>query len=579
MKAVVSVLLALSTALASQVDHSGHAHSSTAGASPFEWGAVFAVDGHNLTFTASSIAHMKIVLMQSSAGTNDAMHTLVDSGEVGHSFAATCTEVEAGGALTYNEDSCYEIHVDGAANAAFTIYGLAVGHLAIFTEHGVSEFEGSTHYLMEGTEDVEPAATFVADATPTVTFTLTCSGAVSDYTAAVQTQLKAVVATQANVHVADVALAVTAGSVNLAFTITTANAAAQANVTSSITTAFSSATAATTLFSTVTGVTVSVSIVSIGGGGGAGADKPWGEAIGSAILVNLCTLFGVVLTIPVLRSCSQNHPDAFGAVTSAFAAGAILACAFYLILLEASHMTGGDTEGQMAAIWGSLVMGGFLLATALDTLVSIFIGSAKISTTANTKDGEGTDIVNVLSMGHRTRLLCGILVGDFLHNLCDGFFIGAAFLGCGSSMGWSVTAATIYHELAQEIADYVVLTDPKRGALKPVIALTINFISGTSVVFGTLIILAQDSISHTTIGYILAFSGGVYIQIGATECMSRVNELTTTKSLKLAALAAFVIGATAIALVLFDHQHCTVSVSSATGSATAAADPHAGHGH
>jgi zinc transporter ZupT len=368
--------------------------------------------------------------------------------------------------------------------------------------------------------------------------------------------------------------------------------------------------------------------VSIGGGGGAGADKPWGEAIGSAILVNLCTLFGVVLTIPVLRSCSQNHPDAFGAVTSAFAAGAILACAFYLILLEASHMTGGDTEGQMAvsvsaqrrtclpgplglalsctsslceragwrdaalshavsvacarapqAIWGSLVMGGFLLATALDTLVSIFIGSAKISTTANTKDGEGTDIVNVLSMGHRTRLLCGILVGDFLHNLCDGFFIGAAFLGCGSSMGWSVTAATIYHELAQEIADYVVLTDPKRGALKPVIALTINFISGTSVVFGTLIILAQDSISHTTIGYILAFSGGVYIQIGATECMSRVNELTTTKSLKLAALAAFVIGATAIALVLFDHQHCTVSVSSATGSATAAADPHAGHGH
>merc|ERR1711865_331486 len=99
----------------------------------------------------------------------------------------------------------------------------------------------------------------------------------------------------------------------------------------------------------------------------------------------------------------------------------------------------------------------------------------------------------------------------FMHNLCDGFFIGAAFKGCGSTFGWTVAVGTIAHELAQELADYVVLTG-ETCKLRPVIALALNFLSGTSVLLGAVIVLAAD-VSNGDIGLLLAFGGGVYLNI------------------------------------------------------------------
>ena len=53
-----------------------------------------------------------------------------------------------------------------------------------------------------------------------------------------------------------------------------------------------------------------------------------------------------------------------------------------------------------------------------------------------------------------------------MHNLCDGLFIGVGFLACGPTLGWSITAATVYHELAQEISDYLILTNPRQVRVK-----------------------------------------------------------------------------------------------------------------
>jgi len=150
-----------------------------------------------------------------------------------------------------------------------------------------------------------------------------------------------------------------------------------------------------------------------------------------------------------------------------------------------------------------------------------------------------------------------------MHNLVDGFFIGAAFSGCARSMAWTITAATVYHELAQEVSDYMVLTTA--GGLKPFTALAFNFVSGWSVVLGVIIILAKD-VSDLDQGVMLAFGGGVYLQIGATECMSRVHQHASHPKLLFTALLAFACGAIAIGLVLLDHEHC-------------GGDAHAGHGH
>lgn len=73
-------------------------------------------------------------------------------------------------------------------------------------------------------------------------------------------------------------------------------------------------------------------------------------------------------------------------------------------------------------------------------------------------------------------------------------------------MAYAIVAATIYHELAQELADYFLLTT--HVGLKPWKALLLNFTSGLSVVLGAVLILALD-ISNMATGCILAISAGV----------------------------------------------------------------------
>ena len=47
-------------------------------------------------------------------------------------------------------------------------------------------------------------------------------------------------------------------------------------------------------------------------------------------------------------------------------------------------------------------------------------------------------------------------------------------------MGWGIFLATVYHEIAQEIADFAILTSPEVG-LSVGKAMLLNFLAGTSV--------------------------------------------------------------------------------------------------
>lgn len=52
-----------------------------------------------------------------------------------------------------------------------------------------------------------------------------------------------------------------------------------------------------------------------------------------------------------------------------------------------------------------------------------------------------------------------VILGDLVHNFADGVTIGAAFLGCSSSVGWTVTAAAVLHEIPHELADFMALVN------------------------------------------------------------------------------------------------------------------------
>jgi zinc transporter ZupT len=166
-------------------------------------------------------------------------------------------------------------------------------------------------------------------------------------------------------------------------------------------------------------------------------------------------------------------------------------------------------------------------------------------------------------------MLLAVTLGDFLHNLCDGFFIGAGFKHCSDNFGWNTTLATVLHELPQEVADFAVLT--RAVALTRTKALLLNGATGLSVLLGVFIVNCSD-LNNGHVGLILAFSGGVFLHIAAVEAMPKVLTLPVSSAVQALSLLLFTIGVICIALILLNHEHCAGGHDESGGEDD-------GHGH
>jgi len=290
---------------------------------------------------------------------------------------------------------------------------------------------------------------------------------------------------------------------------------------------------------------------------------PWGLAIGAAVIVNLVTLVGVIFLVPLFAKLTTSYAIEFEGLISGFAAGALSACAFFLLLFEATHLIAVGLEEEVEVIWrwGTMILTGFMVPGVIQVISGGVSSLAQGKAQSDGAPGEKhPGDAGKESLSERARVIGGVLIGDFFHNLCDGFFMGAAAKNCGHSFAWGVAGSTIAHELAQEVSDFFILTGS--GKLRPVTALVLNFISGMSVLLGVLLVLAAD-IPDEHIGLILAFGGGVYLHIAATECMPKVYSPELSVRMRAASLSTFVLGATVIGLVLLDHQHCVLQASGA----------------
>jgi zinc and cadmium transporter len=73
-----------------------------------------------------------------------------------------------------------------------------------------------------------------------------------------------------------------------------------------------------------------------------------------------------------------------------------------------------------------------------------------------------------------------VLVGDSIHNFCDGVLIAASFLA-DPHLGFVTSLAIIGHEIPQEVGDYIVLINAGFSRMR---ALVYNMISGMAAVVG-----------------------------------------------------------------------------------------------
>eukprot|EP00899_Mesostigma_viride_P004095 jgi/Mesvir1/13687/Mv02121-RA.1 len=109
-----------------------------------------------------------------------------------------------------------------------------------------------------------------------------------------------------------------------------------------------------------------------------------------------------------------------------------------------------------------------------------------------------------------------ILLGDFVHNVVDGLVIGASFSLCDTSAGWSITFATVLHEVPQELSDFIVL---RRAGLSVFSALALNLASASSCIIGAIAGLGTAKISESTQSVLIAYCAGILVFVAMVDIL------------------------------------------------------------
>ncbi|MGE5115560.1 MAG: ZIP family metal transporter [Betaproteobacteria bacterium] len=113
-----------------------------------------------------------------------------------------------------------------------------------------------------------------------------------------------------------------------------------------------------------------------------------------------------------------------------------------------------------------------------------------------------------------------VLVGDSIHNFCDGIIIAAAFL-TDTRLGIVTSLAIIGHEIPQEVGDYIVLLNAGFGRAK---ALFFNAVSGLSAVVGGVIGYFVVGPWEALFPYLLVIASSSFVYVAVADLIPQLQQ-------------------------------------------------------
>lgn len=126
-----------------------------------------------------------------------------------------------------------------------------------------------------------------------------------------------------------------------------------------------------------------------------------------------------------------------------------------------------------------------------------------------------------------------ILIGDAVHNLADGVILGSAFL-IDPTVGFAVAIGLALHEIPQEIIEFGILM---RAGYSKTGALIRNFISASTIIVGTLLILLIAEHAADYVWILTGIAAGNLLFLAASDLLPRVHEAEKHNSVVPTALA------------------------------------------
>ena len=112
-----------------------------------------------------------------------------------------------------------------------------------------------------------------------------------------------------------------------------------------------------------------------------------------------------------------------------------------------------------------------------------------------------------------------VLVGDSIHNFCDGVIIAAAFL-VDRQLGWVTSLAIVAHEIPQEVGDYIVLLNAGLSRSK---ALLYNAVSGMSAVLGGIVGYFVVGPWEALFPYLLVVASSSFVYVAVADLLPQLQ--------------------------------------------------------
>jgi zinc and cadmium transporter len=118
-----------------------------------------------------------------------------------------------------------------------------------------------------------------------------------------------------------------------------------------------------------------------------------------------------------------------------------------------------------------------------------------------------------------------VIMGDSIHNFCDGIIIAAAFLA-DTRLGTVTALAIIAHEIPQEVGDYIVLLNAgfSRGR-----ALFFNAVSGGAAVVGGVIGYFVVGPWEALFPYLLVIASSSFIYVSVADLIPQLQHRLSLK--------------------------------------------------
>jgi len=146
-----------------------------------------------------------------------------------------------------------------------------------------------------------------------------------------------------------------------------------------------------------------------------------------------------------------------------------------------------------------------------------------------------------------------VLLGDGLHNFCDGIVIAAAFLA-DPMLGLLTTLTIAVHEIPQELGDFIVLVNAGFTRKR---ALLFNALSSLMAIAGGLVGYYLLAGSTQWLPYVLTLAASSFLYIAVADLMPQMQRRTTLRDSlpQFALIAAGVVTIYAVNSAFHHHAH------------------------